>query len=983
MAIFNGTNGNNSLTGSLDNDSLYGLDGQDTLNGGAGDDLLDGGLGNDRFRPWLGVDSILGGLQTSLPWGTAGVDRDVLDFMQSGWDGQLIMDLGSGVYHLNDAEFVEVASGSYQGIEEVWGASNAPDLISGTTSTGPNDVQAGGTGIHLILNGGNDTVDNSFGYGVQQPTALGPSVYYHWSRTPIDLLYVQNTASVTYSASGLLQTEGYDILIGVGRIGDSRFNDIFDLSLATTNHLGYATETAPAPGTGRSRHILLMGYGGSDTVIGNGITELDFGVVSSSTAAGLSIDLTQGSATHSHLSTTATIGIQTNSASLGTLTYSGIAGLYGTRFDDTLLGSAAAVTETFSGRGGNDAIDGRGGLDRADYQDSAEGISLVLANGTLTSASQGTDTLRSIEIITGTRFNDSFDARGFVTGSSTTANAGSAAGHFNAFEDTGGNDLIQGNGATQVSYRAAMVAVQADLASGIVDARLTEDLTSPLYATLGRDTLSGVFELHGSAQDDLLQGGGAGANLGDWPVAQTYERFRGGAGNDTIDGRGGLDFVDYGDSPDYIYLDLSQPVQVMADGFGFGDTLINVEGVIGTVFNDIVTGPLDGQTGFIMAGGAGADTLDGGNGLGLIAHHLDPGAVKIDLAGWVSPSDLLPETYEGSALDGWGSIDILRGVRDVVGSAFNDTIAGSSAGNQLVGGAGDDQFTGRGGNDTLDGGAGADLAIFSGLKSQYSVGQRADGSLVITDQVADRDGSDVLTSVEQVRFLDYEGAPELTSVLAQGQVYHWKSHKLVRDVVVSDANASSTTGTQGQWALSISGTGAAVPITAQKTVTLAESSITVLDALAALRISLGQNPNADPDGAGPLQAPRVSPYQIMAADVNGDGRVTVLDAQAILKMSLRRPDAPAAQWSFVQEDKDFWDEGTSKFLLTNRSASWDKSLQCDSDVASTVNLVGVLRGDIDGSWNGPAGGLDLDDSNPNYFFDLATRLGVPVDQWGL
>ena len=982
MAILNGTSGNNSLTGGLENDSLYGLEGNDTLNGDAGDDLLDGGLGNDRFRPWEGIDSVLGGLQTGLPWANSGADHDVLDFMQLGWSGSLMMDIGSGVYQLNAADGTETASGTYQGIEEVWGAADAVDFISGTTSTGTTDVLQGGTGLHLLLNGGNDTVDNSFGYGVQQPTALGPTVYYHWSRTPVELVYVDNTASAIYGASGI-QTAGADILIGVGRIGDSRFNDLFDLSLATTNHLGYITDPRAAPNAGRSAHTLLMGYGGSDTVIGNGLTVLDYASVSASTGAGLSMDLTLGTAANPHLSTTSKAGVQTATASLGTLTFSGVAGVYGSRFADTLLGSAAAETETFAGRAGNDSIDGRGGLDRVDYQEASEAINLLLSSGTLTSTSQGTDTLRSIEIIRGTRFDDVFDARGFISGSSTTGNAGSAAGHFNVFEDTGGNDLIQGNGSTAVSYLASMVAVQADLATGIVDARFTEDLTSPLYATLGRDTLSGVFALQGSAHDDLLQGGGSGTNLGDWPTTQTYERLRGGAGNDTLDGRGGLDFADYSDSPTYLYVDMAQPVQVMADGFGFGDTLVDIEGIIGSVFDDIVTGPLEGTSGLIFAGGAGADTFDGGNGLGVIAHHLDPNAVKVDLAGWVSPSDLLPDTYEGSALDGWGNIDILRNVRDAVGSAFNDTLSGSASGNQLTGGAGDDLLTGRGGNDTLIGGAGQDIAVFSGLKSQYRIGQRADGSLVVNDQQADRDGTDLLTDVEQVRFLDYEGAPELTNVLVQGQIYHWKSHKLVRDVVVSDALSSSSSDLNGQWNLSLSSTGAAVPITAQKAVTLAESSITAADALATLRIAMGLNPNTDPDGAGPLLAPKVSPYQIMAADVNNDGRVSAADALAILKMATRRPDALDAQWHFVREDHDFWDEATGKFTLTQRASSWSSALSCDSDAGSTVNLVGVLKGDVNGSWNGPAGSVDLDDSSPGYFSALATALGVPVDQWGL
>jgi len=56
-------------------------------------------------------------------------------------------------------------------------------------------------------------------------------------------------------------------------------------------------------------------------------------------------------------------------------------------------------------------------------------------------------------------------------------------------------------------------------------------------------------------------------------------------------------------------------------------------------------------------------------------------------------------------------------------------------------------------------------------------------------------------------------------------------------------------------------------ISAERPTTDSKNAITAADALAALRIAVGLNPNPDPDGAGSLQAPKLSPYQIMAADV--------------------------------------------------------------------------------------------------------------------
>jgi Ca2+-binding RTX toxin-like protein len=56
-----GTEGFDSLTGTVDNDTLYGLGGGDYLNGNAGNDVIDGGGGQDYLIGGAGNDTVLGG----------------------------------------------------------------------------------------------------------------------------------------------------------------------------------------------------------------------------------------------------------------------------------------------------------------------------------------------------------------------------------------------------------------------------------------------------------------------------------------------------------------------------------------------------------------------------------------------------------------------------------------------------------------------------------------------------------------------------------------------------------------------------------------------------------------------------------------------------------------------------------------------------------------------------------------------------------
>jgi hypothetical protein len=167
----------------------------------------------------------------------------------------------------------------------------------------------------------------------------------------------------------------------------------------------------------------------------------------------------------------------------------------------------------------------------------------------------------------------------------------------------------------------------------------------------------------------------------------------------------------------------------------------------------------------------------------------------------------------------------------------------------------------------------------------------------------------------------------------------------------------------------------------------ASSAISSADALAALKIAVGRNPNADPDGTGPLSAPAVSPYQFIAADANQDGKVNSADALAILKMAVKRADAPAREILFVNESHDFWNEaansGQGAYTTSRSEVKWTEGDKLfTSPDTQQLNLVAVLKGDVNGSWvpNAATNAPMLDNT---YFNDLANSLHVPVSQWVL
>ena len=213
----------------------------------------------------------------------------------------------------------------------------------------------------------------------------------------------------------------------------------------------------------------------------------------------------------------------------------------------------------------------------------------------------------------------------------------------------------------------------------------------------GRDTIKGLggndvicgFDgadtIIGGSGADLLSGDGGNDSVSGG--AGDFDNLWGFSGNDALHGGGGFDWVLYRGAPGPVTLDLSAG---SATGEGT-DELSAIEGIVGSRFDDVLTGNNANNT---FQAEDGNDTIDGGAGVDFASFFLSPGPVTVDLAGGTA-------TGEGT--------DTLTGIENVNGSGdFGDTLMGDAQANMLLGSGGDDSVSGGDGDDELDGGGGTD-----------------------------------------------------------------------------------------------------------------------------------------------------------------------------------------------------------------------------------------------------------------------------------
>jgi Ca2+-binding RTX toxin-like protein len=214
--------------------------------------------------------------------------------------------------------------------------------------------------------------------------------------------------------------------------------------------------------------------------------------------------------------------------------------------------------------------------------------------------------------------------------------------------------------------------------------------------TSGNDAIYGEGGndlIHGHGGNDTIHGGlGADTLYGDGGNDSLW----GGDDADHLDGGAGIDTASYFDSLTGVAVDL-----LWGDGHGGtaeGDTLVNIENLIGSHYNDFLFGndgdnALYGQGGADLLsgglgddnlyGGIGNDTLKGGGGV----DHLDGGPGIDTVSYYEAAGGMHVQLYSNSVY--YGSSDVLAAtlssIEDVTGSAHRDWLEGNSNANVLRG----------------------------------------------------------------------------------------------------------------------------------------------------------------------------------------------------------------------------------------------------------------------------------------------------------
>jgi len=209
----------------------------------------------------------------------------------------------------------------------------------------------------------------------------------------------------------------------------------------------------------------------------------------------------------------------------------------GSNTDDTIHGGAG--DDLLLGGKGNDLLDGGGGSDTAAYGDAKSAVTIDLAiTAAQNTGGDGTDTLKSIEQVIGSNYNDTIYGNGSA----------------NVIEGGKGNDTLDGRGGFDfASYATAPSAVTVDLS-----------LTGPQNTHgAGTDTLSNFEGLIGSDYNDTLNGnGGANTLMG----GNGDDTLSGGAGKDILNGGNGADTLTGGSGADIFVFDrLDSSVDTIKD----------------------------------------------------------------------------------------------------------------------------------------------------------------------------------------------------------------------------------------------------------------------------------------------------------------------------------------------------------------------------------------------------------------------------------
>ncbi len=251
----------------------------------------------------------------------------------------------------------------------------------------------------------------------------------------------------------------------------------------------------------------------------------------------------------------------------------------------------------------------------------------------------------------------------------------------------------------------------------------------------------------------------------------------GNGGDDTLEGGGGLDFAAYYGSGSAVVVQLS--AGTASDGAGGTDQLSNIEGVIGSAFNDSISGSdladvlfgLDGADTIQGLGGddalngnGGNDQIIGGAGSDTVVasgERADYTVTAIE-GGFIITDNRGPDgsdtvtgieffSFDDGVLPAAGLLNRPTNGDDLLtGTDGNDRIDALAGNDTVNGGAGADTLIGNLGDDVLDGGVGYDVAAMGNVGFRGVVTSASGGNLRLTSAA----GTDTLTNIEVVTLAD-------------------------------------------------------------------------------------------------------------------------------------------------------------------------------------------------------------------------------------
>ena len=710
----------NHLQGSAGNDKILGNEGNDTLEGGSGDDQLQGNNGNDTLEGGSGADHLQGGTGT-----------DWISYQTS--DSAVTIDLGEVTLGGGHAE-----GDSIEHIENVRGSSY-PDLLEGDESNNELDGYHGndvlrGNGGHDVLEGGAgaDTLAGGAGADTASYAGSGTGVVVRLHSGEIrdgdaegDTFAVMVTVEYTGSDGGTRQETVPDIenLRGTAQAdtlaGDSRANRLE----------GGAGDDRLFGGPGGGDDALLGGPGADALFGGIGDDVLEGGPGADTLNGG------PGADTASYAQSVAGVEIRLHDGTV----------LGGDAEGDVLVGienvTGSAYADILAGDADPNRLDGGAGVDWLSYAASDAGVDVRLRNGAGSGGHAEGDVFAGFENIEGSDYNDIFGGDSHdnhLSGGFGNDGLWASSGNDVLEGGAGADRLFGGPGEDWVVYWDSDTGVTVNLGEGTGTGGHAEG-----------DTIAEVENVDGSGFNDILQGNEGSNRLygGDG-----NDELEGGGGNDVLAGGAGADRLDGGPGIDAAFYRASDSAVTVNLGNGTatgghaeGDTFTNVEGIIGSLYDDTLVGDdgdnrLEGSDGDdVLEGGNGADRLYGGAGLDTAAYRNSNAGVTVDLGNG---------TFSGGHAEGDTAVD----VEGIEGSNYDDVLTGDSGDNRLNGGRGNDVLDGGEGIDHIDGGEGVDTVSYSTSKEGMSISLLRN---TVSGNNINRDMDEVIQNIENVIGSDY------------------------------------------------------------------------------------------------------------------------------------------------------------------------------------------------------------------------------------